>query len=197
MTKNYSRTISDRTDMKGRKHVRMDNMRNNRTSVPIAKRLDKDIKNRYFIFELLDANSISEPCVTKLNYTSVFEALGVLMDYCVDTPLFAKLDEMLEYVAVSPHSLLFDEPNDIADFYYSIEEYVESLCRGFFNSEEDMLNIDIDSKRLSDRKSMVKKYAGIVHVLMQLLFIFGKAYQNRGNILVYADYMTNENMFGI
>lgn len=196
MAKNYKTSILDFKDRKGNENVRVGAIHNTYINHPISGQFDKAIKEKYFIFELLDSRPSAKECIVKLSYESVFNALSVLMEYCVETPIFAELDEMLEYVAVSPHSLLLNETKDIADFYYSVEEYVESLCGGFFNSEEDMLNINIDNKRFSDRKSMVRQYRDIAHVFVQWLSIFGSAIRNNQTILIYADFMTNETLVG-
>ena len=129
-----------------------------------------DIKDRFFIFEIIDSRTF-DVHISKLSYRSVFDALSLLIDYCVDTPMLAKFDEMLEVVATSPTSILFEDEKDINALYYSIVEYVQSLCTGFFNSEEDMLECKIDTKRFSNRKTMIIDYRGAIHVFSQLLFI--------------------------
>lgn len=155
-----------------------------------------DIKDRFFIFEIIDSRTF-DVHISKLSYRSVFDALSLLMDYCVEFPLVAKFNEMLEFVAASPTSVLFDNEDDINSFYCSVSEYVQSLCSSFFNSDDDMLDCNVDNRRLSNRKTMVNEYKDAVHVFAQWLFIFGLAVSEGDTILVYADFMDDESLSGI
>ncbi len=197
MTMKNARNSSYKQAKRQTKSDRLEFVHKNSKNIADTENLGKIAEDRYFTFELLDPNRLQDFYIAKLSYKSVFDAMAILMKHYPEMPLVEKLEAMLETVAVSPTSILFDETGDVTDIYYAILELVQSLCRGFFRSQEDMLDMVIDERRFASRKSMISQYDDAVHVFAQLLFIFGKARRDKNSILVYADFMNDEILSGI
>lgn len=152
--------------------------------------IDKEI-----IVELLNPMQDAYPYQVKVSGDSIRRIVGNF--YCgitFDKKISETFLNMLQVIAVSPHSILLSDMDELEHVYYGFKEYLHRMCAPYLIQTVGEESTELNPFKTKQLSKLSKEFVTDAHTLAQILAIFELALFNNFQLLFYGSFMTDADL---